>query len=41
MAYIFVYIVYFLYTKKGGFGGPKKFHHKFPAVFGHFGHLNG
>ena len=40
MAYILYIKVFFIYTK-GGFGGPKKIHHKFLAVFGHFGHQNG
>ena len=42
MAYILYKKVFFypLY-KKRGFGGPKKFHHKFLAFFGHFGHQNG
>ena len=40
----FVYIDFFnpLYKKKGVLGGGPKFcHHKFLAVFGHFGHQNG
>ena len=31
----FVYIGFFPLYKKGGFGGPKHFHHQFLVVFGH------
>ena len=41
VAYILVYIVFYPLYKKGGFGGPNKFHHEFMAFFGHFDNQNG
>ena len=40
MGYILYIYVFFLY-KKGGFGDPNKFHHKFLAFLGHFSIKNG